>query len=271
MTPKPVNIAILISAGVQHASQRWQLLAMAAVLYGIVSSIVNQPAFEILEAFSAAANSTANQTENSGSIDYSGELAVLSEGLPTLIWVFLATTALGALLLVPWSRAIAPVGLVPSEGDAKTHATRLIRSFSHYITATLLMGAALIVGGMVITMLGSIIGFLAMPLVFAGALSFVWLTIILNAVANYAVIFEAQDKPISYADAWRKFRPAFVPLSACLAAFYMASIIVGFVINGLFGPTGMGLPLFGMAVNGAVSFCVGALHIAALTHYNSIR
>lgn len=271
MTPKPVSIAELLSAGIQHASQRWRLLAMAAVLYGIVSSIVNQPAFEILEAFSVAANSTANQTANSDSIDYTDELAVLNDGLSTLIWVYLATTALSVLLLVPWTRAVAPEDLVPSEGDAKTHATRFIRSFSHYITATFLMGAALIVGGMVITMLASFIGFLAMPLVFAGALGFVWLTIILNAIANYAVFFEAQDKPIRYADAWRKFRPAFVPLSACLAAFYMASILVGFVISGLFGPTGLDLPLPGMAINGAVSFCVGALHIAALAHYNSLR
>lgn len=266
MTPKPVTIAALMSAGAQRASQRWQLLAMLAILYGIVSSIINQPAFSIFEAFASATNTTAN----SDSSDYSRELAILKDGFPTLIWVYLATTALGALLLIPWSRAIAPGDLIPSQGDAKAHAIRLIRSFSHYITATLMTGVAIMLGGTIVTLLASSIGFLATPLVFAGVLSLVWVSIILNAIANYAVFFEAQDKPVSYADAWRKFRPALVPLSASLAVFYMASIIASFVVNGLFGPTGLNLQLPGMAINGAFSFGVGALHIAALAHYNSI-
>jgi len=271
MTLKPVNIALLLSTAVQRTGHRWQLMAMLAILYGILSSVINQPAYAIFEAFSAAANSTADGAATSDSVDYSRELEILNDSLPTLIWIYLATTALNATLLIPWSRAVAPGELTPSQGDAKAHSVRFIRSFSHYVTATLLTGVAIILGGMLITILASILGFLATPLVFAGGLSLVWVTIILNAVANYSVLFEAQDKPISYSDAWRKFRPAFIPLSACLATFYMASIIVGLVISGLFGPTGLNSPLSGMAINGAFSFAVGALHIAALVHYNNLR
>lgn len=269
MTPKPVSIAILIRSAVQRTSPRWQLLAMLAVLYGIVSGVINVPAFEILQEFATSSNATAGQATNAAPVDYSRELEILNDGMPTLIWVYLATTALSAALLVPWARAIAPGDLLPGSGNGKAHALRFLRAFSHYITATLLTAAAIVLGGFVITMVASLLGFMAMPLVFAGGLAFIWVTIILNAVANYALFYEAQDKPISFADTWRKFRPAFIPLSACLAAFYMVSIIAGLVFSGLFGPTGLNSQIAGMALNGAFSFSVGALHVAALAHYSS--
>lgn len=271
MTLKPVSIVVLLLSAVQRARLRWQLLAMLAALYGIISGVLNVPAFEILQAFAAASNATAGQATNAAPVDYSRELAILNDGMSTLIWVYLATTALNAALLVPWARAIAPGALLPGQGNGKAHALRFLRSFSHYITATLLTAAAILLGGFILTTVAPFLGFLAMPLVFAGGLGFIWAAIILNAIANYAVFYEAQDKPISFADAWRKFKPAFIPLSACLAAFYMISIIAGLVFSGLFGPDGLNSQVAGMALNGAFSFCVGALHMAALAHFNSLR
>ena len=267
MKPTPINIADLISGAVQRAGQRWQMLMMLAILYGAVSSIINDPAYAILEAFSAAANSTANQGAGAEPVDFSAELEILQSGFPTLIWVYLAATALSALLLVPWARATASGDFTPGQGDAAAHARRFARSFSHFITATLLTAAALVLGGAVITMLASLIGFLATPLVFAGGLALIWISIILNAVANYAVLYEAQDKPIGFTDAWRKFRPVFIPLSASLAVFIMVSIIASFIVTGLFGVDGLNMRLVDTALKSALGFSASALHISALVRY----
>ncbi len=271
MKPAPINIPELLTAAVKRGLQRWHLAAMLAVLYGAVSSILNEPSFAILEALTAATNATADRGANGQPMDFSPELEILKAGLPTLVAVYLAGTALSALLLVPWARAIAPGGLTPGQGNTSAHATRFARSFGHFITATLLTGLAFVGGGTIVITLGSLIGFLAMPLVFAGGLGLIWVSIILNAVANYAVFFEAQDKPIGFLDTWRKFKPAVIPLSACLAVFFMASIIASFIVSGLFGTAGSSLQLVTMALNGALGFMVSALHIAALAHFNEQR
>ena len=271
MKPAPINIAELLAAAVKRGLQRWHLAAMLAVLYGAVSSILNEPSFAILEALTAATNETANQGGDAQPLDFSTEMEVLKAGLPTLIGVYLAGTALSALLLVPWARAIAPGDLTPGSGDTTAHATRFARSFGHFITATLLTVIAFVGGGTIVITLASLIGFLTMPLVFAGGLGLIWVSIILNAVANYAVFFEAQDKPISFVDTWRKFKPAVVPLSACLAVLFMVSIMASFIVSGLFGAAGPSLQLATMALNGALGFMVSALHISALAHYSEQR
>jgi len=271
MKPAPINIAELLAAAVKRSAQRWHLAAMLAVLYGAVSSILNEPSFAILQALTAAANETANQGGGTQPIDFSSEMEILKAGMPTLIGVYLAGTALSALLLVPWARAIAPGDLTPGQGETTAHATRFARSFGHFITATLLTGIAFVGGGTIVITLASLIGFLTMPLVFAGGLGLIWGSIVLNAVANYAVFFEAQDQPISFVDTWRKFKPAVVPLSASLAALFMVSILASIVVSGLFGGAGSSMQLVSMALNGALGFMVSALHISALAHYNGQR
>ena len=72
------------------------------------------------------------------------------------------------------------------------------RAFWHMTLGNLLIGFVVVVGASILNALLAAVGFIALVLMFAGIFMLVWFAVIVTAIANYAVICEASDRPTKF-------------------------------------------------------------------------
>lgn len=260
MERAPVRIADFIAHGLARAGQRLQLLALLGALYGIFYSLLSYEANQALEAVFSAMESE-DETAATSAVSQA-----LQDGLPAILWAHISSTALFALIAIPWARAMAPGGLLPLSGGFPALLRRALRAFWHLLLASVLIAMALLLMGLVLFILTSSLGFLPGVLVFAGAIVFIWITITVSAIANYAVLMEAQDLPMTLQNAVAHLVPTIAPATASFALFWMVATIVYLTIAGLVGPETLGFTRVLLAISGMLTFSASAIHIAALSN-----
>lgn len=252
-----MKIADILAQSVERASQRLHLLGLLALLNGLITSIVFGPAYLVM-----------NQIMTATGLDENGEtsqaIEILSNGLSTLVWGHLAVTAINALLLVPWARAVAQAGLVPAGGSSGQLLLRSTRAFWHLILASIITGGVLILGGFVLFSLASTVGFLAMVLVLAGSFAMVWIAVLVNTSANFSVLLEAQDQPTSLQRSWQLLKPQAGPAAASLACFWVISMMATLLVDGIIGNVGVQFYRLSIVASGTIGFAATAFHISAL-------
>lgn len=259
MTVKTIRIADFIGQGVARAGQRIELLLLLSVMYGLAAGALLAPVYGVMD---AAVLEAAQSGENGGE---SQAAAIIADGLPTILIGYLSVTAAAAVLTVPWARAVAQGSLAPVGGGLAKWVGRALRAFWHLLLASVLIGGALFGASVILFLLTSTLGFLASVLFLAGVFAVVWFSIIVSNVANYAVLLEAQDLPISFTDAWRKLRPVIAPTAAGLAIFWLASMVANLLLGNIYASgAALGLERLTLAVSFTFYFAVTALHTASL-------
>ncbi len=264
MAVPPIKIAHLLQYSVERASTRWQMLALLATLNGALTSLVFGPAYMVMDQVMSVAG-----TEADGSSTGNSAMDVLSDGFSTLIWGHIAVTLINAALLVPWARAIASNDLIPVGGSPGALIQRSFRAFFHLLLASILTGIAIVAGGFILFSLANTVGFLAMVLVLAGGFSLVWISVLVNAIANFCVLCEAQDKPLTLATGWQVLKPNASPAAATLALFWVASMIGSILIGGLLGDAGNTFYRFSLMISSTFSFAATAMHISGLAFFDN--
>ena len=259
VTQQRPKIADLLSHAFLRVQERYQLLLLLAALAGLVSSLLFAPAYNVMTDFA--------KVLQEGSQDASATKAIelLSDRWPALIWGQLMVTALNAILLIPWARAVLGNGLAPYDEDFNRMVRRSFRAFWHMTLANILLISAVLTGASVLNALLSAVGFLALVLVFAGIFILVWFAIFINAVANYAVVCEASDQPTTLALSWRALKPNARPAAASLAIFFLMYFFLSSLLSSGLNGLGLGYDRVWLIISGTLSFLLSALHVAALT------
>ncbi len=256
------KITDLLSYAAARTAQRGKLLLLLALMAGVISGVLFAPAYQLMNQAMEALSSLPEATAQ-------GRAAILiSENCALPAWGYLLATLLTAGLLVPWARAVAAADLLPIDGNFQQMFVRTIRSFWHIILANLVLAAAMLFGGAILVSLASAAGTLAMVLVFAGVFAMIWLAITINAVANLAVLMEAQDKPLSLAHAWQKMRPYARPAVASLGIIFLLTLFINIVVSSLLAGIGLDHDRLWIVLSGAVGFTASAVHITTLSFFS---
>ncbi|NVJ99664.1 MAG: hypothetical protein HWE25_16055 [Alphaproteobacteria bacterium] len=255
------TIASLIAAALGAAKVRLQLLLLLALLCGICSSVIYGPALEVLNSFMAALEQ-ADDTSGQG-----GEaFGILEDGLSTLLFGHIATTAVASFLIIPFARASAPGDLVPAEGGALAFWTRGHRSFFHVLAAS---GLTVLVALVLIQLLGAVVSVFGS---FQNAVAVVvfcfiiWTGFAFTGIAHLAIAAEARDRRETLMSAFRRGRFFLAPIAGSLALILLAMMFVN-LLFGAFATAITPSPLqdtVNMVVSGAILYMVSALHVAAL-------
>ena len=259
MTQRTLKIADLLSHAFACIQARQPLLLLLAALAGLVSSILFSPAYGVMTDFAKALEAGSQDASATAAID------ILAERWPILFWGQLLVTALNAALLVPWSRAVLPHNLAPYDGNLKRATWRSLRAFWHITLANIVLVFVVVSGATILNSLLSVVGFLALVIVFAGIFILVWFAILISATANYAVISEACDRPTTLAFAWQSLKPNARPASASLAILFLGYFFISSIFSSGLNGLEFGYDRIWLIVSGALSFLLSAIHIAALT------
>ncbi len=139
------------------------------------------------------------------------------------------------------------------------------RAFWHMTLGNLLIGFAVIIGASILNALLAAVGFIALVLMFAGVFMLVWFAVIVTAIANYAVICEASDRPTNLALSWAALKPNARPAAASLAILFMAYFFLSTVISSGLNGLGLDMDIVWLVVSGILSFLMSAIHVGALT------
>lgn len=253
------KIAHLLRYGYERTALRAPLLMLAIALSGLLSGIVFTPAYQVVLDFGTALNSVPG-SEALGKTEQ-----VLREGWTKLVWGQLLVNAISAALLVPWSRAVAHNGLIPSGGGPTLILKRSIRSFGHLTLGNIILFIVLAVGISTLTALTNAVGFIAMVVVFAGIFALTWAVIIISTTVNFAVLHEACDQEVTLLHAWQTLqsciRPAATSFACLILPYFFASALISSGLEGL----GIENSRIWLIVSSCLGFALSALHIATLT------
>lgn len=259
MTQQRLKIADLLSHAFACVQARYQLLLLLAALAGLLSSLLFAPAYSVMTDFAKALEAG---SENASAAE---AVALLSERWPALFWGQLLVTALNASLLVPWARAVLGHDLAPYDGNLQGMIRRSLRAFWHMTLANLILVFVVVSGASILNTLLSVVGFLALVIVFAGIFILVWFAILINVVANYAVISEACDRLTNLAFAWRSIKPLARPAAASLAVLFLVYFFLNSLLSSGLNGLEFGYDRIWLIVSGSLSFLLSAIHIAGLT------
>lgn len=253
----------LIRSGVQRAKVRIPLLSMLSVLYGLLSSIAIGPSQAVMTSFLEAIT-TDTQTGTSAS-------SILLEGADTVLIGQALSLLMHAALLVLWSRAIAKGNLAPNDGGMSALIKRSMRGFVHFLTATILSIIVVLSLATALYAATSILGQLAVVLSFAGIVVGIWFVILANAVAQFAIFYEAQDIRSSFANVWLLVKPNAVPIAATFACYSIIALFVNMLIGGILGQAVINAaPHIALSISGALSFAASAAYVAAISGLNKV-
>ncbi|WP_262694946.1 hypothetical protein [Kordiimonas aquimaris] len=248
----------LVKSGVQRAQLRLSLLLMLSLLYGLLSSIAVGPSQAVMTAFlENITTDTASDTSAS---------SILLDGADAVLFGQALSLLVHAVLLVFWSRAVAKGNLVPNDGGPSALVTRSIRSFVHFLTATIL--SIIVVLGLATALYAatSLLGQLAVVLSFAGIVVGIWFIILANAVAQFAVFYEAQDIRSSFANVWLLIKPNAMPIAATFALYSFVALFVNLLISGILGQAVIdAAPYITLSISGGLSFAASAAYVAAIS------
>lgn len=261
-TPK---IADLLNYAASRTLQRRTLLLLLALMAGVISGMLFAPAYQLVNETMEILNSVPDATAQERAAK------LISENWQQAALGYLLYTLLTAGLLVAWARAVAATNLLPFDGNIQQMFVRTIRSFWHIILANLVLAAAMLFGGAILVSLASAAGTIAMVLVFAGVFAMVWLAITINAVANLAVMMEAQDHPLSLAIALQMMRPYARSAVASLGVVFLLAFVANILLSSLQASFGLDHDRLWLVASGAVGFAASAVHIAALTFFSFDR
>ncbi len=253
------KIAHLLRYGYERTALRAPLLVLVVALAGLLSSIAFTPAYQVVTDLGAAINSAP------GSDALGKTEQVLREGWSKLVWGQLLVNAISAALLVPWSRAVAHNGLVPSGGGPTLILKRSLRSFGHLTLGNIVLFVVLAVGISTLSALTNTVGFIAMVVVFAGIFALTWAAIIISTTVNFAVLHEACDQEVTLLKAWQTLRlcvrPAATSFACLVLLYFFASALMSSALEGL----GIDNSRILLITSGSLGFALSALHIATLT------
>lgn len=259
MQSKQFNFSSLLTEALVTARIRWRLFVLLGLLYGMAASFLLEPTQEILTALQGAVGTDGSQTEEN--------LApIIQNGLGMVLWGQISTSALLALLIVPWARAMSKDNLIPYEGNPAIMLGRGVRVFWHFLTAIVLLLAITMLGGLFLFAIAAALGSIAMVIIAAGIIAFVWLMIILSCIANFAGFREAQDKPIKFVEAALVLKAYIAPVAACLACLWFIALAFTVVTEGILAGLSLDIPIrINLAINGFFSFGYTACHISVLS------
>jgi len=241
---------------------RMELFVLLTIFSGLLTSIIYTPALTALNNLILAAGTS---TE-SGQIDTEAFSALLSDYLPTLIIGHVALLAVFAALLPFWARAANPNGLLPWDGSRNAYLVRSTRSFFHLVTAALLT----LVGLGIIILVASILGLasggaggIAMLLIVSIG---IWISVILSAAANTAIISSSIDHKIRFTEAITKNRFFLRPIIGSLAFIWFASLMANTTLEPVIKMffDGTLAVRFVAFLQGSFGFITAAVHISAL-------
>lgn len=260
MSNVPVKIVDLLAHAWLRVQARPEMLLLLAALAGLMNALLFLPAFETMgQIVGSLSEETGTSQANTAQL--------IAQGWPTLAWGQITVTLTNAMLLVPWARAMAPGSILPGGGGSGRMLVRSLRAFWHMILANILLALMLAVGLTVLGALVSSVGFLAMVLVFAGVFAMVWTAIALNAAAHFSVLLEAVDHPTGLFTAWKSFGKNARPATASLGSLFLVYFVSSALLSSLIGGLGIENDRVWLAISGALTFAVSAIHIAALTRF----
>lgn len=262
------TIAGLVGAAIQAAKARTELLVLLGLLAGIGSSIVYAPAMAVVEHLFEI------QQQSDGSKEGSAEFATaFNDGLTTLLLGHLAATAVSTFLLVPFARASAPGGLIPSAGGLRAFLIRGLRSFLHMVA----VNGITILGGLFILSLTAglalAMGGLANALAMVGGGMVIWMSIVLTSTAHLAIAAESRDRRETLPSAFMRMRLFLVPIVASLGVIFLVASVFYLTIGTLavsLVPEEFETRMT-MIVSGFVVYLASALHVAALYQVPDFR
>lgn len=255
------TITSLINAALTAAKARSELLLLLAALAGIGTSIVYEPAMKVIQNLMAAME-TIGQTEGAET-----EAArIFEDGVSTLLFGHLATTAISTFLLIPFARASAPGVLLPGEGGLQAFWIRGLRSFLHMVAVSGIIMLLVLVAVPIVALLGSAFGALGNAIMFAAACLIIWATFALTGTAHLAIAAEARDRKETIPAAFMRARLFMAPIAGSLGLIMLAMMLINFtfgsIIIGMM-PEGFQARM-GMIISGMVLYIASALHVAAL-------
>lgn len=247
----------LAKSGVQRAKLRLSLLFMLSLLFGLLSSIAIGPSQAVMTAFLETVTGDTQPNTSASSILLNGaDVVLLGQALSLLIH---------ATLLVFWSRAVAKGSLVPNAGGTSALVKRSIRSFVHFLTATILSIIVVLTIAIALYALTSVLGQLAVVLSFAGIILGIWFIVLANAVAQFAIFYEAQDIRSSFANTWQLIKPNAIPIAATFACYSIIALFANMVISGALGQAVIdAAPYITLSISSALSFAASAIYVAAI-------
>jgi len=251
----------LMRAAVIAVKARSQLLILLTALAGILSSIVYAPAAEVLNELLLASEEASETGQGQTAV-----AEIFQNGATTLLLGHLAVTAISAFLLVPWARASAPGGLIPSDGGAGAFWVRGLRSFLHLVAASGLTMLIILFAFPIVTVIAGALGGLGSAVMLAAVFFIIWAAIALTATAHLAIAAEARDRRETIWSAFVRARLFMAPIAGSLALLLflmmIANLITGGIITGIL-PTSVQMTVSSI-MSGALLYLVSALHVAAL-------
>ena len=247
-----------LRTGFQRTMPRLHLLLLLSVMNGLLSSIATAPSQAVFTAFFEALTGETQATTNASTI--------LMDGGGIVLFGQVLSLALHAVFLVLWARAVAKGNLVPNEGGMPALLRRSTKSFIHLLTATMLSIVAMLILATAIYALTSTLGQLAVVLTFVGIIVGIWFIVLANAVAQFAIFYEAQDKRVSFAGIWLMVKPNALPIAAAFACYSIIALFANMLLGGILGQTIMEMfPYITLAIGSGLSFAASAVYVAALS------
>ncbi|MBV1900853.1 MAG: hypothetical protein KUG56_04185 [Kordiimonadaceae bacterium] len=243
------------------ASRRPELLLLLAVLAGLLTSILFRPATEIIN---LALESLGDQQPNDETIEATTK--IITRGFSTILLGQIALIAISAFLLPLWARAMGHKGLIPGDGGMLAFVARGMAAFQHIFIANALSVASMLIAVPVLVTLGTALGSMGSLLVMVAAFLLMWLMFAFTSVANFAIIHCAEDKNISYKNAWRQARPFLRPMTSFYATLWLTAGVINLLLSNLAAeslPDEIAMPL-SLIISGTLSLLTNALHVAGL-------
>jgi hypothetical protein len=251
------SVSVLLSEALTLARTRWQLIILLGGLYGIASSFLQEPAQDVLIALQDAAGQDITR-------DFT---PIIENGLGFILWGQFSSSAVMALLIVPWARAISGSNILPYDGNPSAMLGRGVRVFWHFLTAlVLLLTIGLIGGAIIVTTITMLGGFAISAFVAAGIVALIWLMVVLSCIANFAAYREAHDRPIKFVEAALILKADIGTAAACLVVLWFIVFVFTMIFEGILSGLIPTVPIrISLAISGFFSFVYTATHISVMS------